>query len=255
MHRLLGTLPEFSLQPSAFPEESTMSTTVSLPPTERDFRIYERVVLGGISTRQAAGEFYLSQTRIRQVVQRVSGWLNENVPAQDEATDAAHLCYARHVAADRLEYFYQETMHCWRLERQPKYLGLAIRITTAQARLPVIPGTLDALAAEAIHGPLPDDAPPAEDCSPLSPTAPATTEQPATPPTATPSADKPSDNRPPTTRAARSAFLSPAHPPINIADDSPVTEIKITPETLGLSTKKVLSRKERRRLRRLAKAK
>jgi hypothetical protein len=163
------------------------------------------------------------------------------------------LRYARHVAADRLEYFYQEAMHGWRLERQPKYLGLAIRITTAQAKLPVIPGTLDFLAAEAIDPSV--RTPPAGACSPASPSAPGTNNEPAETPVARSSATESCDKLPIATHAARSAFFAPAHPPVAVREDSPVTEIKITPETLGLSTKKVLSRKQRRRLRRLAKAK
>src|SRR5438067_10168685 len=86
-------------------QEPAMSTSLSFPPSQRDFLVYQRVVVEAVSTRQAAGEFSLSQTRIRQLVQRVTQWLTENLPPQDDATDAAYLRHAQHVAADRLTFF------------------------------------------------------------------------------------------------------------------------------------------------------
>ena len=62
----------------------------------------------------------------------------------------------------------------------------------------------------------------------------------------------PSSNLPAGAVAARKQFLAPAHPVLSAANDSPVTELKITPEELGFSTNKPLSRKQRRRLRRAA---
>src|SRR6266436_7200951 len=116
-----------------------MSTSLSLPPSQRDFQVYQRVVVEAASTRQAAGEFSLSQTRIRQLVQRVSQWLTDNLPQQDDATDAAYLRHAQHVAADRLSFFYSVAMDGWRAERQLKYLNMAVRVAFAQSKLPVIP--------------------------------------------------------------------------------------------------------------------
>src|SRR6266516_2580502 len=142
-----------------------MSQSLSLPPSQRDFQVYQRVVVEAVSTRQAAGEFSLSQTRIRQLIQRVIQWLTENLPPQSDTTDAAYLRHAQHVAADRLTFFYSEAMDGWRAERQMKYFSMAIRVAMAQSKLPVIPGTLECLAADAIEGPLPEDvgwAPPTE---------------------------------------------------------------------------------------------
>ena len=94
----------------------------------------------------------------------------------------------------------------------------------------------------------------------------------------------PSDNLPPGQSAARRAFLTPAHPaggtgilPVTKREgeapaepSASITQLKITPQTLGFSTNKAatgtaaqrgscrgnqLSRRERRRLRRLAKSK
>src|SRR6266516_448483 len=143
-----------------------MSQSLSLPPSQRDFQVYQRVVVEAVSTRQAAGEFSLSQSRIRQLVQRVSQWLTDNLPPQCDATDAAYLRHAQHVAADRLSFFYGEAMDGWRSDRQLKYKTRATRVAMAQAKLTVIPGTIECLAADAIEGPLPDDvgwAPPTGD--------------------------------------------------------------------------------------------
>src|SRR5437868_1857531 len=56
-------------------------------------------------------------------------------------------------------------------------------------------------------------------------------------------------------RRGPKAFLAPAHPregdaPVELSTG--VTELKITPQALGFSTSKPMSRRERRRLRRLA---
>jgi len=82
--------------------------SVSLPPSGRDFQIYQRLLLDGASTRQLAADFSLSQTRIRQIFQRVAHWLAQSLPASCEATDAAWLRLAQHIAADRLQMLYGE---------------------------------------------------------------------------------------------------------------------------------------------------
>jgi len=263
-----------------------MSTSISFPPSHRDFQIYQRVVVEAISTRRAASEFSLSQTRVRQLVQRVTQWLTENLPPQSEATTAAYLLHAQHVAADRLSFFYGEAMEGWRAERQMKYMNLAIRLALAQSKLPVIPGTLECLAADAIEGPLPDERIPSReqtcsretesglslgasaeidsasphnasqenpsirDCSPApqkSPNSATNEPQQSTP---LPSLTTSSAALPQSAAAARKAFLSPAHPLTHAGDEAPITELKITPEKLGFNTAKSLSRRQRRRLQR-----
>ena len=54
-----------------------MSVSFNFPPIHRDFQVYQRVILEAATTRQAAADFSVSQTRIRQIVQRVSQWLAE----------------------------------------------------------------------------------------------------------------------------------------------------------------------------------
>src|SRR5438876_11465194 len=72
-----------------------------LPPTERDFEIYENVHVCGCSTYSQANLHDLSQTRIRQIVRRVAEWWGEVLPPQTRASkqQATHL--ARQIAVDR----------------------------------------------------------------------------------------------------------------------------------------------------------
>jgi hypothetical protein len=252
-----------------------------LPPSARDFLIYERLVIDAASTRTVAAELRLSQTRVRQIALRVTHWLIETLPAAESDLSAdAQLRLGQHIAADRLERLYFATNRAWQETSQVKFANLSIRIMIAQSKLPARPGTLEALAADAILGPLPDDTsslygtcdsqqpnpkseicnlkseiPPVRACSPPSTIPPAAPQNPTTSPAATPTTSKPCDNFPPITRAARAAFLVPAHPAAverGSPDPAPILELKITPEKLGFTSKKNLSRKDRRRLRRLA---
>jgi hypothetical protein len=121
--------------------------------------------------------------------------------------------------------------------------------------------------------------PPSRDCSPtrsLKPTV-AITAAPLT--AVTPSPPTLSADLPLAQSAARRAFLAPAHAsggtgilpvqpfgaglptppkpttaglPVATEPDASITELKITPQTLGFTTKTPLSRRDRRRLRRLA---
>lgn len=245
-----------------------MTASMQLPPSGRDIQVYQRVVVDAISTRQAASESSLSQTRVRQIVQRVIEWLATALPAESELSEAAQLRVARHLAADRLEYFYGEAMRGWREYKQPKYASLALRVIAAQSKLPVIAGTIEALAADAIDGPLPDEngggeevvrsprekrrptsAPPARDCSAPPAAAPPVAARSAFHSAATPKAETAYDELPAAVSAARRAFFGTAQPPA-FDDDSPVAELKLTGQSLGLSIEKTLSRRERRALKR-----
>ena len=82
-----------------------MSVSFSLPPSGRDFLVYQRVVTENASTRVVAGEFEISQTRVRQIVQRVNQWLSATLLTSDpDIDDAARLRVGQHIAADRMEY-------------------------------------------------------------------------------------------------------------------------------------------------------
>src|SRR5262245_55666891 len=102
-----------------------------LPPSARDFFIYQRVVIDLASTRQAAQDAGISQTRVRQLVRRVIDWLADTLPGETEATSAAYLRVAQHLAADRLEHIYQNTARKWETTEQCKFASLALRVIQA----------------------------------------------------------------------------------------------------------------------------
>jgi hypothetical protein len=134
-----------------------MSVSISLPPSGRDFVVYHRIVVDAASTRAVAEEEKISQTRVRQVVKRVMQWLVETLPTDNELSEAAKLSLGQHIAADRLERFYVESNRAWTQTTQPKSANLCIRVIAAQSKIPALPRTLEALAMDAILGPLPDE--------------------------------------------------------------------------------------------------
>jgi hypothetical protein len=126
-----------------------------LPPTERDFEIYRRVKFECVSTRDAAGDFNLSQTRVRQIVTRVVEYLVESVPASVRDDDSSEQLYvAEQLARAQLEFLYEKAIRAWERSERPArpgeprlgkvcYLSLATRITMCMAKVPVhLPPTL-----------------------------------------------------------------------------------------------------------------
>jgi len=270
-----------------------MSVALPLPPTSRDLLVYERITVDCASTREVAAALGISQTRVRQIVKKVLHWLAQTLPDSSDLDEAAALRVAQHIAADRLQRYLVEANQLWEHTGETRYMGLCIRILTAQSKIPAFPGELDTLAADAIEGPLEDEgcapptnafsreqtcsragdtseasstvtssgpslvpakntsqAPSVRDCSPK-PTSPASDAPPqASQPSPSSSPPAPSADLPPTKSAARKAFLAPAHPLAAPGDEPAVTEIKITPQELGFTTTKPLSRRERRLLRR-----
>ena len=114
--------------------------TVPLPPSERDFELYNLVVIEGASTRAAAGVFGLSQTRVIQIRNRVAEWIASEVPPLASATPAQRLALAADIARNRIDFMYSQAMDAWRASQgqsttarsshgDPRYLMLAARIT------------------------------------------------------------------------------------------------------------------------------
>jgi hypothetical protein len=130
-----------------------MATKFRFPPSARDFALQRAISFEGLSTWQAAARFGISQPRVRQILQRVADWTAEALPPQMEAEAAARLRYAEHLAADRLEHHYQETMEQWRATHQTRFLMQAMRVALAAGKLPAPSGVIEALAADAIEGP------------------------------------------------------------------------------------------------------
>jgi len=264
-----------------------MVAMLDFPPSVRDFDVHRRIVVYGYSTRQVAQEHNISQTRVRQIADRVSRWVAKVLPMMEVAEEDG-LRLARQVAAERLDFFYSQAMHGWHVGANPRCLGLALRIAMAQARLPCIPGRIEALAADVTEGPLPEYLdpqeclaayqeladeqdrqrnaaekaqpastpeahPPVMDCS-------ASDEQSNTTPqvadresAATSGPATPTEKLSPRKAAARRAFFGTAQPEFLDEDDSPgqtVTEVRVTPEQLGLSVEDVLARQAKRKRRR-----
>src|SRR5437870_6403172 len=134
-----------------------MSVSLPLPPTGRDFLAYQRLVVDAASTRTVAAELNISQTRVRQIVRRVLDWLQQTLPEDTETSQAGQLRVARYIAADRLERYYCEANRAWEQTGQAKYANVVLKVLAALTKLPAMAGTIEALAMDAILGPLPDE--------------------------------------------------------------------------------------------------
>jgi hypothetical protein len=144
------------------------SNLPQLPPSERDLEVYRVVVIEGQSTRAAAQQFGLSQTRIVQIRDRAAEWIATELPPTPKNSPAQRLRLAQHTAMERLDFLYSQALESWRqshcrqtIERSGangittstrdsfgdgRYLGHAARIIELAARLPL------KLAAEAGKG-------------------------------------------------------------------------------------------------------
>jgi|GEM_PF-1232470 hypothetical protein len=91
-----------------------------LPPSERDFLVFEAVAFGGTSTRQAAAEFGISQTRVMQIRREVADWIARSVPEDANLTSIQRLRVAAHIAEGRVDYLYAQAMDAWRASQQPR---------------------------------------------------------------------------------------------------------------------------------------
>jgi len=125
-----------------------MST--KLPPSGRDFQIYDAIHIANSSTRDQAKQHEISQTRVRQIVRRVVGWLGEVLPPQTKIAKEQETHLARQIAADRFQRQLEQITALWDATHDAKYAGIRIRLTTAQARLGAVGGLIDALAADAL---------------------------------------------------------------------------------------------------------
>jgi len=134
---------------TASPSSFVLSPS-SLAPSPRDLLAYERIIIDGATTRQAAEELKISQTRVRQLVHRVADWLEKNLPAANESRQAAQIRLALHIAAERLHRYLNEAQLAWQQTRETKYLTVIIRLLTALSKIPAHPQTLLALADD--HG-------------------------------------------------------------------------------------------------------
>jgi len=137
-----------------------MSVTFQLPPSGRNFEVFEAVIVGGKSTRDAAGQFRLSQSRVCQIVRRMQAWQAEVLTSEQHLTDEEQLRLSKDIAGHRLNHLYCEVMGAWRRSQgefkqtrssrygdevtttkssygDPKYLVAASRLIKAAADLGV----------------------------------------------------------------------------------------------------------------------
>jgi hypothetical protein len=95
-----------------FAEESALHAP--LPPSERDFLVFERIVIESATTRAAAEEFGLSQTRVMQIRERVAEWIGSQVPETPRLSPRQRLSLASYIAEGRIDHLYSQAMEGWR---------------------------------------------------------------------------------------------------------------------------------------------
>src|SRR5439155_148832 len=85
------------------------------------------------------------------------------LPPQTEIARENEVRVARHIAADRYHRHLEFLYEIWMETQETKFMGAIIRLITAQARLGLVSGKIDGLAADAIEGLTFDQ------CGPLAP--------------------------------------------------------------------------------------
>ena len=133
---------------------TSLSQPRQLPPLPAIFLVYQRVVIDGSSTRLVAEEANVSQTRVRQIVLRVTQWLVETLPADTDLSEAAQLRLGRHIAAGRLGTLWRSQPRPFANDATKIRQACCLRIIAAQSKVPALPGALEALAMDAILSPL-----------------------------------------------------------------------------------------------------
>jgi hypothetical protein len=122
-----------------------------LPPTTRDFEIHRHNLVEHLSTYALAERYKISQTRVRQVVYRVGQWLASILPARSDVEKAEEARLAQCLAADQLQSQAEKLQVFWEQTHDVKYLRQQSRVIMALARLGVVPGAIDAAAADVME--------------------------------------------------------------------------------------------------------
>jgi hypothetical protein len=235
----------------------------TLPPSERDFEVYQLTVVEGVSTREAARQLGLSQTRIVQLRDRVCDWIATHLPDQSHLSKEERLGGAEYAAVEQLRFLYALAVDAWRESRGEEtvqrqsglmcetvaltrtsqgkvcYLNQAMRIAAQIAKLPqatVASWEHDARQRSAPAAPSANH--PEEDCSPKPIPSPprASSAASAKAPTTVPATicEAPEEDL----DDVLSAILEPVHP---LGDDEPRQSPPLAP----------LTRKQRRKRQRL----
>lgn len=122
------------------------------PPPPRDIEIYRQNRLEHLSTRRLAEDYQLSQTRIRQILERVNQWLIAVLPPCSDTERARQAYLAQHLAADRLQRQIEKLEIFWDNTYEVRYLRAQAQLILMIARLGVVPGTLESLLADGMLG-------------------------------------------------------------------------------------------------------
>ena len=118
--------PQCFQQQSSFHQQSSgqarslpHASLPHLPPGERDFLLFEALACEGLSTRQAAERFDISQTRVMQIRKHVAEWIAREVPEGPELTPREQLRLAAYIANGRVDALDCEAMQAWRESKAP----------------------------------------------------------------------------------------------------------------------------------------
>jgi hypothetical protein len=158
-------------------------------PSERDWAIYQAVRVEQWSTRVAAKEFDISQTRVCQIVERTAAFNAQAVTVPTKEDEARQLATGKLLAAERIEYLYGQALSCFR-RSQTKEAGCTTtrpncgdsRYLHAAAKLAMLASTLPPLPLRATEN---CEKPANEACSATAPEQPSATPTPAQPQSAT----------------------------------------------------------------------
>lgn len=89
--------------------------TKLLPPGGRDFEVYRLVMFEEKTTREAASEMGISQTRVCQIVGRVGAFMLEVSPGEEkDPLRVKRLNLAEEIAAERLDHLYRTSLVAFR---------------------------------------------------------------------------------------------------------------------------------------------
>ena len=162
-----------------------------LPPGSRHFEAYRLTAVEGLSTREAAAQMGVSQTRVIQLRDRVVDWISQELPRLDAQPPEQRLMIAEYLAVERMEFLYGASLRAWRqsqgpetVERQSRpagdasttirtshgntrYLQQALRIAKEMGKFPVRTLPMTAAELEECEQSSETDAPLEEDCSAL----------------------------------------------------------------------------------------
>ena len=122
-----------------------MIAEAKVPPSGRDFEIYRLAKIEMHTTRLIAKALSLSQTRICQVIARVTEFLLEAVAANDEHRER-QLALARQLAAERFDVLIGEAMTSFRDSKGPQTI---IREVELPGRMPTRTSTMRKSCGEA----------------------------------------------------------------------------------------------------------